>query len=211
MSAARAATVAQDANVRSISVSDTACQVLNNQSANAAVTKIAAIEVRDTAANITASYASLASFAGITRMSLTDNDNITLSATQLRNTAGLLAKIAGNYKLTVTGVAAGDVAATGRMRTVDTIHVSDTVGNAVANHQALRGSKVAEVRLSGAVQSARIDRLDELGDKLISVTNAGTGITTGYDQHVQRSAGQADGRLLQRRRRAGLGGLGACR
>ena len=197
VTAARASTVAANANVKSVSVTDTAANVYSNSVANALVSKLAATNIADSAANISSRFTDIAGLSGITKINLTDSANITITGAQLKDNSVLLAKVydsndlKGHYHLTVTGVSAAEVIATAKLSTVNKINVSDTVAHALTNLTALKTSKVDNIDLTGtgALIASNIDKLDGLGAKLASVTNDDGGdINLNYDQYVKRSA-----------------------
>jgi len=202
VTAARAATVAGNTNVKSVSVTDTAANVYANRGTisglNSGVNKVTAINIEDTGSNLSANFANIAGMNGISKIKLSNTANITITGAQLKDNAAMLAKVhgsnnvKGNYHLTVTSVAAADILATAKLATVDKINVNDTVSQALANLTALKSSKVDKIDLSGAgalIGGSNLDKLDGLGAKLVSVTNSNSadiGIT--FDQYVKRSA-----------------------
>ena len=199
VTAAHAAGVAGNANVRSVSVTDTAANVFNKSGDNASVSKITATNIEDTAANLTARFNDIKDLSGITKVKVTDAANISITGAQLKNNMAFMGKIYGSndvkgaYKLAVTGVAAADVAATSRLSTVEKINVTDSVLNALAKmSDLLNNTKVDKINLTGNatdIGNGNIDKLDGLGAKLASVTNTGAGtISMNYSQYVQRSA-----------------------
>lgn len=198
VTASRAATVASNNNVKSLTVTDTAANVISNKVANESVSKISATNVVDSGANISTSFANLAMMSSISKIKLSDTANIKIMQSQLTSNSNMLLKVfgsndvKGNYKLTVTNTSAADVVATAKLNTVDKINVTDSIANGIANLTALKSSKVEKIDLNGpgsAIGGANLDKLDSLGSKLNSVTNNGAGsIDITYDQYVKRSA-----------------------
>jgi hypothetical protein len=118
--------------------------------AQAGVTSVA---VSDTAANVVASLAALKGLAAgkLASVVLTDSatPTLTLTAAQDSAAASVLGKIAGAYNLAVTGVSAGNVASQAAQAHVTSVSVSDTAANVVANLTALEG--VAKGKLASIV------------------------------------------------------------
>ncbi len=204
VTAARAALVANNAYVKSVSVTDTAANINSNSGANATATKISEVNVEDTGASFSASLSNIltnaSALSSITKIKLSDAANISITGAQLKNDAAmaLLGKVygsndvKGNYNLTATGVLAADVNAAARFSPVNKIQVSDSVTHALSNLTALNSGKVDKIDLNGGtgfqLSGANLDKLDAFGAKLNSVSSDGTDITISYDQYVKRSA-----------------------
>jgi len=203
VTAARGATVAANASVKSVSVTDTAANIVNHSGANAAATKISTVNVEDTGASFSASFSNILSnppLNSITKIKLTDTANISITGAQLKDNAALtlLGKVygsnnvKGNYNLTATAVLAADVSAAARLTTVNKIRVNDTVTSALSNLTALNSGKVEKIDLTDGTGAqlggANLDKLDALGAKLNSVGSNGANIGISYDQYVKRSA-----------------------
>jgi hypothetical protein len=204
VTAARGATVAANASVKSVSVTDTAANIYNNRVANAAATKISTVNLEDTGASFSASLTNILgntpALNSITKIKLTDTANISITGAQLKNNAAmaLLGKVygsnnvKGNYNLTATSVLAADVSTAARLTTVNKIRVNDSVSSALSNLTALNSSKVDKIDLTGGTGAqlggANLDKLDALGAKLNSVSSNGANIGISYDQYVKRSA-----------------------
>ncbi len=124
----------------------------------AADTRVTAIGVQDSADQIGSEFNALVAL-GDTLASIGlagDGSRITLSAAQYASGAATLAKIAGSYTLSLTGMGAEDAAALASDQAVATLTVSDTAANLVA-------------QLSG---------LAELGSRLLSMSQSDTGDLT---------------------------------
>jgi len=197
VTAARASTVNAISQVKSFSVTDTAANVYAARTGIAASSKTSTVNIQDTAANIATNFANIAGLQGISKVKLTDSANISITATQLANSASFLAKIhgsndvKGNYRLAVTGVLASKAAETAKLTTVADINITDTVANGLTNLTALKASKVSKIELTGtgSTIAAGLDKLDELGSKLDSVTNSDTAnLSISYEQYTKRSA-----------------------
>ena len=111
--------------------------------------------VADTAANVTAGLAFLASDAShISSITLTDGGTPTLplTATQYAADTAGLAKITSAYNLSISGVAATNSSTVAGATHVTSIAVSDTGANVVANIAALQtlamGTKLASIALT---------------------------------------------------------------
>jgi hypothetical protein len=200
VTASRAAGVATNANVKSVSVTDTAANIYSNRVANAAATKISTVNVEDTGTSLSASIANIATLNSITKIKITDASNVLITGAQLKDQAvtAMLGKVygsndvKGNYHLTATAVLAADVNAAAKLSTVSKIQVNDTVAHALTSLTALSAAKVDKIDLTAGtgalVGGANLDKLDVLGAKLNSVASDGADITVSYDQYVKRSA-----------------------
>jgi hypothetical protein len=111
VTAANAATVGANSHVTSITISDTAANV---------VTNLAALQTLSTK---------------LTSISLTDSGTPTLSITysQLTGDATALGKISGSYNLAVSAVSAANAATVAAESHVTSVSVSDTAANVVTN------------------------------------------------------------------------------
>jgi len=200
VTATRAAGVATNANVKSVSVTDTAANIYSNRVANAAATKISTVNVEDTGASLSASMANIATLNSITKIKLTDASNVLITGTLLKDQAvtAMLGKVygsndvKGNYHVTATAVLAADVNAAAKLTTVNKIQVNDTVAHALTSLTALSTAKVDKIDLTGGTGAQmgglNLDKLDALGAKLNSVSSDGTAINVSYDQYVKHSA-----------------------
>ncbi len=102
-------------------------------------THVSTIAVSDTGANITANINTLQTdVAKITAITETDTAALAVTAAQLSADAGALALIGGNYLLTVSGVAAGNIATTLSNTHISTLSISDTGANILANLDTLQ-------------------------------------------------------------------------
>jgi len=204
VTASRAAGVASNASVKSVSVTDTAANIYSNRAANNAATKISAVTISDTGVGLSASLTNIlgdsATTNSITKIKLTNADNIVMTGAQLKDAAvtALLGKVygsndaKGNYHLTATSVLVADVSAAAKMSTVNKIQVNDSVSNALASLTALNISAVDKIDLTGGngalVGGLNLDKLDALGTKLNSISSNSDNIAISYDQYTKRSA-----------------------
>lgn len=117
VAAADAATVAATANVTTVSISDTAANVVAN------LDELQALSAAGELGSIT----------------LTDSGTptLSLSGAQLATDAGAIAAITGSYDISLTSVLAGSAATVAAETGVTSVAVSDTAANVVANLAAL--------------------------------------------------------------------------
>ena len=111
-------------------------------------TKISSVAVKDTASNITANLANLASIASSKLVKITQTDplsTITVNYADYSAKAVLLGKLDGTGALSVTGVTAADAVTVAADGKVKKLSVSDTYSNIVANSATNNGlSKIVE-------------------------------------------------------------------
>lgn len=120
-------------------------QAMNMVSGNA---KISSVAVKDTASNITANLANLASISSSKLVKITQSDplsTITVNHADYSAKAVLLGKLDGTGTLSVTGVTAANAATVAADGKVKKLSVSDTYSNIVANSATNNGlSKIVE-------------------------------------------------------------------
>ena len=109
----------------------------------AAGTDVTTVSVADTAANVVTNLGALQTLAAATTLTsifFTDTSlpTLTVTETQLTSDADALAAIAGTYDLAVTSVAAADASAVAAEPFVTSVSVSDTSANVTANLDALQ-------------------------------------------------------------------------
>ena len=144
-------------NVTDITVSD--ALALKAPSKDATL----AISVKDTAANIAANWDKLQAAVKaktITAITVTDSASslLSISAAQLKSDADALKVVTGDYKLSVTGVAAADVAKTLTTKNIYSVEVKDTVTNILKNlpsiQTAVTAAKIQNVVITDATNPA---------------------------------------------------------
>jgi len=156
--AANASSVAASAHVTSITVSDTAANVLANITTLEELEssgKVTSVTVSDTAADVLANIAALQALGSqLTSITLTDatTPTLALTATQLTTDSAVLGKISSAFSLTVSGVLAANAASVAGQAHVTTIAVSDTAADVLANIPALQaiGSQLASITLTNS-------------------------------------------------------------
>jgi hypothetical protein len=134
---------------------------------------VTAFSISDTAANVGAAFASLASDTKLTSISFTDPGVPALSLTAVQYTAdtGVLAKVASAYTLTVTAATVSGAAALQKSTNVTAFSVSDTAANVTAARTALNADgKLAALTISG---TASADTLNLTGSKAAATINLG--------------------------------------
>jgi hypothetical protein len=126
-----------------------------NASPVAGEVHVTSITVLDTAANVLANIAVLQALGShVTSITLSDSTTPTLSLTanQLAAYSAALGKISGTYNLTVSGVLAANAASVAGQAHVTSITVSDTAADVLANISTLEalesGGKVSSVTVS---------------------------------------------------------------
>ena len=121
------------------------------------------ISVKDTAANIAANWDKLQAAVKaktITAITVTDNASslLTMTAAQLKADADALKLVTGDYKLSVTGVAAADVAKTLTTKNIYSVEVKDTAANILKNltsiQTAVTAAKIQNVVITDAANPA---------------------------------------------------------
>ena len=163
-------------NVTDITVSD--ALALKAPSKDATL----AISVKDTAANIAANWDKLQAAVKaktITAITVTDSASslLSISAAQLKSDADALKVVTGDYKLSVTGVAAADVAKTLTTKNIYSVEVKDTVANILKNlpsiQTAVTAAKIQNVVITDAANpSLSISDIFALTTTLPNVTLA---------------------------------------
>jgi hypothetical protein len=209
VSVARASAAASTANVKSISLTDNASNLINANLNAGTLAKVSSRNVEDTADHIGTNFDDVRQLAKLSKIKLSDAENITLTTDQVNvkqdrsnkdlvaATKNMLAMVygsneaKGNYRLTITGVSVANIASTSKIANVYTVSVSDTVTNALGNLNALKNSEIDKIDLTGAptdVSGSNLDKLNSLGAKLNSVaTTAGT-VNITYDQYSKAAA-----------------------
>ena len=141
-----------------------------------------AISVKDTAANIAANWDKLQAAVKaktITAITVTDSASslLSISAAQLKSDADALKVVTGDYKLSVTGVAAADVAKTLTSKNIYSVEVKDTAANILKNltsiQTAVTAAKIQNVVVTDATNpSLSISDIFALTTTLPNVTLA---------------------------------------
>ena len=102
-------------------------------------TNVTAIQVADTAANLTAALAALNTDPLVTTITLSGGTTLALTFGQFSSYGVVLAKLAGSAVVTVGGVSAAGAAAVQAAGRVSSFTVADTAANITANLDALNG------------------------------------------------------------------------
>jgi hypothetical protein len=141
-----------------------------------------AISVKDTAANIAANWDKLQAAVKaktITAITVTDSTSslLSISAAQLKSDADALKLVTGDYKLSVTGVSAADVAKTLTAKNMYSVEVKDSVANILKNlpsiQTAVTAAKIQNVVITDATNpSLSITDIFALTTTLPNVTLA---------------------------------------
>ncbi|MDE1942832.1 MAG: NF038122 family metalloprotease [Betaproteobacteria bacterium] len=114
---------------------------------------VASVALSDSSQNIGARLDTLQSLAGsLGQITLTDSNPITLTAAQLTQDAGVLAKISGGYSLAVTGLPAADILQAAANSHIASVSVQDSLGNLAGNFQGLlqNSNLVSSINLTGS-------------------------------------------------------------
>jgi hypothetical protein len=183
---ADAAAIAKLTGTYSLAVTSVLAANASTVAANAHVTSIF---VSDSSANVVANIASLQGVSTkVTGIALTDGGTpmLTLTSPQFVNDAGALGKITGSYALTVTGVAASNATTTGSNAHVTSIDVSDTAANVAASLAALQA--LASTKLTSIALTDSAPVLSVTGAQSISDAGAIAKITTSYKETVAAEA-----------------------
>jgi hypothetical protein len=132
---------------------------------------VTAFSISDSAANVRAAFASLASDTKLTSITLTDptTPQFTLTATQYTADSAVLAKIISAYGLTVTGAAASTATALQSNPRVTAFSVSDTAAHVTAALSSLNAdSKLTALTVSGTTSA---DTINLTGTKVAATIN----------------------------------------
>jgi hypothetical protein len=96
--------------------------------------RVVTATVQDTAGNISRNWALLQRLTDLTAIEVSDDTNpIRLTADQVAGSQDLLGKFSGTYSLVVTNVSASAALATSALSNVQSVEISDTGANLVAN------------------------------------------------------------------------------
>ena len=152
----------------------------------AALTGVTSVSVADTAANVVTNLDDLETLATDTILAsvfLTDTGlpTLTITATQLTDDTDALALIAGAYDLAVTSVAAADAATVAAEPFVTSVSISDTAANVVTNLDALQALATAGVLGSITLTDGGTPTLSLTQAQLATDAGAITAITGSYD------------------------------
>ena len=155
-------------NVTDITVSD--ALALKPPSKDATL----AISVKDTAAHIAANWDNLQTVAKaktLTSITVTDKASSLLSMTspQLKSVADALKLVAGDYKLSVTGVAAADVAKTLTTKNIYSVEVKDSAANILKNLAAIK-TAVTAAKIQNVIITDASNPTLSIGDILALTT-----------------------------------------
>ena len=129
-------------NVTDINVTDALAIKAPSKDATLSLT------IKDTASNIAANWDKLQALVKaktLTNITLTDGSSslLTMTAAQLKANADVLKVVTGDYKLSVTGVAAADVAKTLTTKNIYSVEVKDTVANILKNLPSIKTAVTA--------------------------------------------------------------------
>ena len=119
-------------NVTDINVTDALAIKAPSKDATLSLT------IKDTAGNVAANWDKLQALVKaktLTNITITDGSSslLTMTAAQLKANADVLKVVTGDYKLSVTGVSAADVAKTLTTKNIYSVEVKDTVANILKN------------------------------------------------------------------------------
>jgi len=112
---------------------------------------VASMDVSDTSANISTHFDALAAATNLNSIELSDEDGtVTLTADQILGDASTLDKINGSYQLAATGVAMIDISGIQDVPQVSSISISDTSDNVSDNFSDILalGDTLARIHLS---------------------------------------------------------------
>jgi len=144
-------------NVTDINVTDALAIKAPSKDATLSLT------IKDTASNIAANWDKLQALVKaktLTTITITDGPSslLTMTAAQLKANADVLKVVTGDYKLSVTGVAAADVAKTLTTKNIYSVEVKDTVANILKNlpsiKTAVTAAKIQSVIITDATNPA---------------------------------------------------------
>ena len=177
-----------------------------NASSVAGAAHVTSVTVSDTAANVVTNIASLQTLATgtkLTSIALTDSSTPTMSftAAQYSANAAALAKIASAYNLSVSGVSAANAATVAGAAHVTSITVSDTAANVVANIAALQtlatGTQLSSIALTDgttptlaltaaqySADSAALGKISSAYNLSVSGVSAANASTVAGNAHV---------------------------
>ncbi|MDE2341920.1 MAG: NF038122 family metalloprotease [Betaproteobacteria bacterium] len=113
---------------------------------------VASVALTDSSQNIGARLDTLQSLAGtLGQITLTDSNPMALTATQLTQDAGVLAKISGGYSLTVSSLPAAGILPAAANSHIASVSVQDSLGNLAGNFQGLlqNANLISSITLSG--------------------------------------------------------------
>ena len=183
VTAAQAATV-QTGKVDKVTIKDNVANVIANWAANG--TNVTTLE--DTAENITASFAAFATDyatkgGSIDKINITDvGGKLELTKAQFNDNQAMLKKVQRHTSTTgaysaatgfavVTGLLAADVAATTKLTSVNSVKVTDSLANAMANLKAFTNSKMAGSTITGSAADVKtnFDKLTKIGKNLTDI------------------------------------------
>lgn len=133
--------------------------------------RVVTATVQDTASNISRNWALLQRLTDLTDIQVTDDANpIRLTADQVAGSQELLGKFSGSYNLVVTKVSASAALATSALTNVQSVEISDTGANLVANMDDLQTLDAAgglqAIVLSNPTVPIAIDMSRLQGDQL---------------------------------------------
>lgn len=186
VTAAAAATVlsAVGSKVDKVTIKDNVANVLTHWAANGTNTTT----LEDTAENITASFAAFATDyatkgGSIDKINITDvGGKLELTKAQFYDNQAMLKKVqrhtstGGAYSAAsgfavVTGLLAADVTATTKLTSVNSVKVTDSLTNAMANLKAFTNSKMAGSTITGSAADVKtnFDKLTKIGKNLTDI------------------------------------------
>jgi hypothetical protein len=157
----------------SVELSDVAAQDVATLANDAHVTLM---DVTDTGANVSSQFDALAAATNLNSIAVSDDGGtVTLTSDQILSNADTVAKISGSYQLAATGVAVIDLPAIQEVPQISSISISDTSDNVSANFGDILalGDTLAQIHLSDASPVLSLSQQDWTAgtDALASIDN----------------------------------------
>jgi len=183
-----------------VDLSDVTAQAAGTLASDA---HVSAMEVTDTAANISANFDALAGATNLGSITLSDQDGtLTLSSAQILAHGDTLGNITNSFNIAATGVSMADLSGVQNVSQVSSISVSDSADNVSANFGDLEGlgDALGTIHLTDGSPVLALSQQDwSAGSAVlgaiagsyqvdVSATAAGDAQTVAADSHVRNVA-----------------------